>query len=97
MVLEGRATIEWDGGRIEVGPGDVCALEPGTETVWTVHETLLKGFRIDAGRHRSRDWRITLDYSAKCASRLAAGAALNRGASRSSRRRRSPSRPAARG
>ena len=48
MVLEGRATIEWDGGRIEVGPGDVCALEQGTETVWTVHETILKGFRIDA-------------------------------------------------
>ncbi len=46
MVLEGRATIEWDGGRIEVGPGDVCALEQGTETVWTVHETILKGFRI---------------------------------------------------
>lgn len=49
VVLQGRATIEWDGGRVEVGPGDVCALEAGTETVWTVHETLLKGFRIQAG------------------------------------------------
>lgn len=48
VVLAGRATIEWSGGRIEVGPGDVCALAAGTETVWTVHETLLKGFRIDA-------------------------------------------------
>ena len=47
VVLEGRATIEWDGGAIEVGPGDVCALAAGTETVWTVHETLLKGFRIE--------------------------------------------------
>lgn len=47
VVLEGRATIEWDGGSIEVGAGDVCALAGGTETVWTVHETLLKGFRID--------------------------------------------------
>ena len=47
VVLEGRATIEWEGGRLDVGPGDVCALEPGTETVWTVHETILKGFRIE--------------------------------------------------
>ena len=47
MVLAGRATIEWDGGRTEVGPGDVCSLEAGTETVWTVHETILKGFRIE--------------------------------------------------
>ncbi len=47
-MVEGRATIAWDGGEIEVGPGDVCTLAPGTETVWTVHETLLKGFRIEA-------------------------------------------------
>jgi uncharacterized protein len=47
VVLEGRATIAWDGGEIEVGPGDVCTLAAGTKTVWTVHETLLKGFRID--------------------------------------------------
>ena len=48
-MIEGRATIAWDGGELEVGPGDVCKLAAGTETVWTVHETLLKGFRIDAG------------------------------------------------
>ena len=47
VVIQGRATIEWNGGRIDVGPGDVCSLEAGTETVWTVHETILKGFRID--------------------------------------------------
>ena len=47
MVIEGRATIEWEGGLVEVGPGDVCVLEAGTETVWTIHETILKGFRID--------------------------------------------------
>jgi uncharacterized cupin superfamily protein len=48
VVLEGRATIEWDGGSIEVGAGDVGVLAAGTETVWTVHETILKGFRIEA-------------------------------------------------
>lgn len=47
VVLEGRATIEWEGGRLDIGPGDVCTLAAGTKTVWTVHETLLKGFRID--------------------------------------------------
>jgi uncharacterized cupin superfamily protein len=46
VVVEGRATIAWDGGEIEVGPGDVCTLAAGTETVWTVHETVVKGFRI---------------------------------------------------
>lgn len=50
VVLEGRATIEFDGGVVEVGPGDVCSLEAGTETVWTVHETLLKGYVIAADR-----------------------------------------------
>ena len=50
VVLDGRATIEWDAGRLDVGPGDVCALAAGTETVWTVHETILKGFRIQPDR-----------------------------------------------
>ncbi len=48
VVIEGRATIAWEGGEIEAGPGDVCTLAAGTATVWTVHETLLKGFRIEA-------------------------------------------------
>ena len=52
VVLEGRATIAYEGGSVEVGPGDVCALAAGTETIWTVHETLLKGFRIEPARGR---------------------------------------------
>jgi uncharacterized cupin superfamily protein len=48
VVLEGRATIEFEGGRVEVGPGDVCVLAAGTETVWTVRETLLKGYELAA-------------------------------------------------
>jgi uncharacterized protein len=46
VVLEGKATIEWAGGSIEVGAGDLCFLAAGTETVWTVHETLLKGYSL---------------------------------------------------
>jgi uncharacterized cupin superfamily protein len=46
VVLEGKATIEWAGGTIDVGAGDLCHLAAGTETVWTVHETLLKRYSI---------------------------------------------------
>ena len=42
VVLEGRATIEHQGSAYEVGPGDVCILAAGAETIWTVHEPLLK-------------------------------------------------------
>jgi uncharacterized cupin superfamily protein len=47
VVIEGRATIEVaDGATIEVGPGDVCVLERGARTTWTVHEPLRKVFQI---------------------------------------------------
>jgi uncharacterized cupin superfamily protein len=47
VVLIGRATIEIKGGAtLEVGPGDVCVLDRGAETVWTVHETLRKVYQI---------------------------------------------------
>jgi uncharacterized cupin superfamily protein len=49
VVLEGRATIEFAGGRVNLGPGDVCVLAAGTRTVWTVHETLLKGYALRGG------------------------------------------------
>ena len=49
VVLEGRATIEWAGGSVEVGAGDLCCLATGTQTIWTVHETLLKGYSLAAG------------------------------------------------
>jgi uncharacterized cupin superfamily protein len=52
VVLAGRATIEFQGGRVEVGPGDVCVLASGTRTVWTVHETLLKGYALAASTSR---------------------------------------------
>jgi len=47
VVIEGRATIEvTDGPTIEVGPGDVCILERGARTTWTIHEPLRKVFQI---------------------------------------------------
>lgn len=47
VVLEGRATIEVEGGpTLEVGPGDVCVLTRGDRTTWTVHEALRKVFQI---------------------------------------------------
>jgi len=44
VVLSGRATIEHDGARHEVGPGDVCVLPAGAATRWTIHETITKVF-----------------------------------------------------
>jgi hypothetical protein len=47
VVLSGRATIEVEGGpTIEVGPGDLCVLEPGARTTWRVHQTLRKVFDV---------------------------------------------------
>lgn len=47
VVIEGRATIEVEGGpTLEVAPGDVCVLERGARTTWTVHEALRKVFQI---------------------------------------------------
>ena len=56
VVVSGRATIEFeDGASIDVGPGDVCVLEEGARTVWTVHETLRKAYQITPpGRERVR-------------------------------------------
>ena len=47
VVVSGRATIEFeDGTSIDVGPGDVCVLEEGARTVWTIQETLRKAYQI---------------------------------------------------
>ena len=50
VVLEGRATIEVEGGEtLEVGPGDLGVLQRGARTVWTIHEPLRKVFQITLG------------------------------------------------
>jgi uncharacterized cupin superfamily protein len=47
VVLEGRATIEIEGGpTLEVGPGDTCVFDRGARTTWTVHERLRKVYQI---------------------------------------------------
>jgi uncharacterized cupin superfamily protein len=44
VVLSGSATVEFGDGSptIGIGPGDVVRLAKGTETVWTVTETIRK-------------------------------------------------------
>ena len=44
VVLSGSATVEFVDGSapLALGPGDVVRLAAGTETVWTVSETLRK-------------------------------------------------------
>lgn len=44
VVISGAATVEFASGSdtLELGPGDVVRLAAGTETVWTVTETLRK-------------------------------------------------------
>lgn len=44
IVLSGSATVEFSDGTtpLSLGPGDVVRLTQGTQTVWTVTETLRK-------------------------------------------------------
>lgn len=47
VVLQGRATIEVEGGpTLQVGPGDLGLLPAGARTTWTVHEKLRKVYVI---------------------------------------------------
>lgn len=49
VVLSGRMTVEpEDGGPpFEVKAGDVCVFAAGYRSVWTIHETIVKGYRIE--------------------------------------------------
>jgi uncharacterized cupin superfamily protein len=49
VVLAGRMTVEpEDGsGAFDVGPGDVCVFTTGYRSIWTVHQTIVKGYRIE--------------------------------------------------
>lgn len=47
VVVSGRATVEAaDGEILEMLPGSLAIFKPGDQTVWTVHETLRKGFHM---------------------------------------------------
>jgi uncharacterized cupin superfamily protein len=49
FMLAGRATVELADGRVvELKAGDMAFFEIGEESVWTIHETLRKGFHADA-------------------------------------------------
>lgn len=49
VVLAGRMTVEPEDGSppFEVGAGDVCVFAAGYRSVWTVHETIVKGYHIE--------------------------------------------------
>jgi uncharacterized cupin superfamily protein len=54
VVLEGRATVQFDtGDTIELTPGAMAFFERGHTSTWTVHETILKGYHADASRSPS--------------------------------------------
>ena len=42
VVLSGRGTLAHPGGLLELGPGTIGRLSAGTDTVWTITETLRK-------------------------------------------------------
>jgi hypothetical protein len=49
VVLSGRMTVEPGDGSaaFEVGAGDVCVFSAGYTSIWTVQETIIKGYRIE--------------------------------------------------
>jgi uncharacterized protein len=49
VVLAGRMTVEPDDGTpaFSVKAGDVCVFAAGYRSVWTIHETIVKGYRIE--------------------------------------------------
>lgn len=47
VVVSGRATVEAaDGEILEMVPGSFAIFKRGDQTIWTVHETLRKGFHM---------------------------------------------------
>ena len=49
FIVSGRATVTLGDGRsVELAPGDMAVFEDGQESVWTIHETMLKGFHADS-------------------------------------------------
>lgn len=49
VVLAGRMTVAPDDGTppFDVKAGDVCVFAAGYRSVWTVHETIVKGYHIE--------------------------------------------------
>jgi uncharacterized cupin superfamily protein len=49
VVLAGRMTVTPDDGSaaFEVKAGDVCVFPRGYRSVWTVHEKIVKGYRVE--------------------------------------------------
>lgn len=48
FVTEGRAVVEADGTRLELGPGDAAYFPAGLSSVWTVPERVRKNYTVSA-------------------------------------------------
>ncbi|OCB09108.1 hypothetical protein A5717_25295 [Mycolicibacterium porcinum] len=47
VVVSGRATVKGPDGQVfDMVPGSFVIFKPGDHTIWTVHETLRKGFHM---------------------------------------------------
>lgn len=50
VIVSGRATVETAAGEIlELSPGTAGMFKAGDRTIWSIHETLRKGFHKDLG------------------------------------------------
>lgn len=48
LVSHGKAEVEYDGGKVSFGPGDLVVFPKGLKCVWTVWETIVKHYQFSA-------------------------------------------------
>lgn len=47
LITEGLAHISYDGGQVDISPGDYVILPKGMSCIWSVKEPLCKHYRFD--------------------------------------------------
>ncbi|MGE5528805.1 MAG: cupin domain-containing protein [Patescibacteria group bacterium] len=46
-VLAGRVTVEAEGEKVEIGPGNLATFPAGLDCIWHVHEPIRKVYRFE--------------------------------------------------